>query len=201
MLITLTLILVILAPRRPAEKSRSRQVPFVGAADRSQRSRLSAGDDHHRRARAGVRVVRDAAQAHVLLQGDEAMRVRPRPDGLACAADTDTRTSHCDVLDSCSLICALPPSSSDLHLLAHFIRPAIAHSMEFASCWVCWELAIHFAFGTVFVYPFLDSSFGVCCVRLCSGAGAYACIRACVDRLHVWWFSLFSRIFFVYSFG
>jgi hypothetical protein len=35
MLITITLILVILAPRRPAEKSRSRQVTFVGAADRS----------------------------------------------------------------------------------------------------------------------------------------------------------------------
>ena len=90
--------LVILAPRRPAEKSRSRQVTFVGAADRSQWSRLPAGDDHHRRARAGVRVVRDAAQAHLLLQGDEAMRVRPRPDGLAYAADTDTRAAHCDVL-------------------------------------------------------------------------------------------------------
>ena len=125
--------LVILAPRRPAGKSRSRQVPFVGAADGAQRSRLSAGDDHHRRARAGVRVVRDAAQAHLLLQGDEAMRVRPRPDGLAYAADTDTRASHCDVLDSRSLICVLRPSSSDVHLLAHFICPAGRTCMIVAS--------------------------------------------------------------------
>ena len=118
------LMFVILAPRRPAGKSRSRQATLVGAADRSQRSRLSAGDDHHRRARAGVRVVRDAAQAHLLLQGDEAMRVRPRPDGLACAADTDTRASHCDVLRQLCAHLRAPSFLLRLHLLAHSIRPA-----------------------------------------------------------------------------
>ena len=115
--------LVTLAPRRPAGKSRSRQATLVGAADRAQRSRLSAGDDHHRRARAGVRVVRDAAQAHLLLQGDEAMRVRPRPDGLAYAADTDTLASHCDVLDGRSLLCALHRSFSPcICSLSAFVR-------------------------------------------------------------------------------
>jgi hypothetical protein len=173
--------LVILAPRRPAKKSRSRQVTFVGAADRSQRSRLSAGDDHHRRARAGVRVVRDAAQAHLLLQGDEAMRVRPQPDGLTYAADTNTRASHRDVLDSRSLICALRPSFSHcICSLSSFVRLGRTCRSLLATfvSWVCWELAIHFACVTVFMYPW----------RIPSAFAAFACAvvrNASVDPLHV----------------
>ena len=40
---------------------------------------LWPGDHHRRRARTGVRFVRDASPTHFLLQGNEAVRVRPRP--------------------------------------------------------------------------------------------------------------------------
>ena len=126
---------ILLAPCRPADGASARYqrrcVHFGGAAGGSLQSRLSTGDAHPRRARAGVRVIRDAAPEHVLLQGDEGVRVRPRRDRLACAADA--RAAHCGPFDMRSLTrpfgwsSPLPSASCEgpSHLLAPSFAPAM----------------------------------------------------------------------------
>jgi hypothetical protein len=94
--------------------------------------------------------------------------------------------------------------STVARLSARFVPPpqiASARSFHssgwahmYVSCWVRWELAIHSACVTVFMYPWMIPS-------ACAACACAVVPNASAEPLHVCSGGVSFRIFFVYSFG